>query len=114
MIHRERGHPPPPLRAHAVTRGARRIFWAACAAAWAVVAPAQAVDAARGRVLHESCLSCHGTSIYQPPQRKIDTYKKLAAEVERWNRSYNPKFTKSEIADIMAYLNETFYKFPVK
>jgi hypothetical protein len=74
----------------------------------------EAADAERGRVLHEACLSCHGTSIYLPPQRKVDTYKKLGVEVERWNRGYNPKFTKAEIADMVAYLNETFYKFPVK
>ena len=82
--------------------------------AFSPLTPAQAADPERGRVLHESCLSCHGTSIYLPPRLKIDTYKKLGAEVERWNRSYNPKFTKAEIADSMAYLNETFYKFPVK
>ncbi|MFN0304915.1 MAG: hypothetical protein ACKVQU_31700 [Burkholderiales bacterium] len=86
----------------------------ALAAGLVFAPPLEAADAERGRVLHESCLSCHGTSIYLPPRRKIDTYKKLVAEVERWNRSYNPKFTKAEIADIMVYLNETFYKFSVK
>jgi hypothetical protein len=30
----------------------------------------------------------------------------------RWGNSYNPKFTRQEIDDLVAYLNRDFYKLP--
>jgi hypothetical protein len=35
----------------------------------------------------------------------------LKKEVERWNDWMNPKFTKQEIEDLVAWLNRDFYKF---
>ncbi|MDH5222923.1 MAG: cytochrome c [Betaproteobacteria bacterium] len=69
-------------------------------------------DAANGERLHESCLSCHGTGIYLPPKRKIKTLAALRKETARWGDYYNPKFTRAEIDDLVAYLNRDFYKFP--
>ncbi len=69
-------------------------------------------DAARGAKLHEDCLGCHGTELYVPPQAKIKTLSTLKKEVEKWNDRMNPKFTRQEIEDLVAYLNRDFYKFP--
>lgn len=69
-------------------------------------------DAARGAKLHEDCLGCHGIELYVPPKAKIKTLSALKKEVEKWNDRMNPKFTKQEVEDLVAYFNANFYKFP--
>ncbi len=68
-------------------------------------------DPARGAKTHETCLQCHGTDVYVPPQRKIDSLPALRKEVERWGDYYNPALSPQEIDDLVAYLNTQFYKF---
>ena len=69
-------------------------------------------DAAKGEKLHQSCLQCHGTELYLPPKRKLRSLAALRKETARWSDQYNPAFSKSEIEDLVAYLNRDFYKFP--
>ena len=88
----------------------RRVAFAL--AAWCLAPAAFAADPANGERLHESCLQCHGTSAYLPPKRKVTSLSGLRKETARWADYYNPKFTKSEIEDLVAFLNRDFYKFP--
>lgn len=85
-------------------------------AALAVVAsggPAAAAgDAARGAKLHEDCLGCHGTELYVAPRAKVKTLVALKREVDKWNDRMNPKFTRQEVDDIVAWLNRDFYRLP--
>jgi hypothetical protein len=60
--------------------------------------------------LHEACLGCHGTELYVPPRAKVKSPSALKKEVDRWNDRYNPKFSKQDIEDLVAYLNRDFYK----
>lgn len=73
--------------------------------------PPPAGDPAAGQRLHSSCLQCHGTELYVPPQRKVTSLEALRRETERWGDMYNPKLTDAEIADLVAYLNRDFYRF---
>jgi mono/diheme cytochrome c family protein len=77
------------------------------------IAPAAlaAGDPEKGKALHESCLQCHGTELYVPPKRKVKTLKELERETLRWGGYYNPKLSKQEVADLVAWLNRDFYKF---
>ena len=76
-------------------------------------APASAAgDPARGEKLHDACLGCHGTELYVPPRAKVKTLAALKKETERWNDRMNPKFSRQEIEDLVAYLNASFYKLP--
>jgi len=68
-------------------------------------------DPVRGAVVHEVCLDCHGTSVYLPPQRKIQSLDALRKDVRRWGDYYAPALTEQDIADVTAYLNRDFYKF---
>ncbi len=68
-------------------------------------------DAARGEKVHEACLDCHGTGVYLPPARKIDTRDGLRKEVARWGDYYNPALSEQEIEDVVAYLDRDFYRF---
>jgi len=73
---------------------------------------AGAGDPVKGAKLHDDCLGCHGTELYAPPRAKVKTLAALKKETEKWNDRMNPKFTKQEIEDLVAYLNRDFYKFP--
>jgi mono/diheme cytochrome c family protein len=83
----------------------------ALAAAAPPMAAYAAGDAARGEKLHEACEQCHGTRLYSSPQRKIDSLRALRKEVQRWGDYYNPRLTKQEVEDLVAFLNERFYRF---
>jgi mono/diheme cytochrome c family protein len=69
-----------------------------------VTAGHAAGDPVRGEKLHQDCLGCHGTELYAPSRAKVKT--------ERWNDRMNPKFSRQEIEDIVAWLNRDFYRFP--
>ncbi len=84
-----------------------------CAVLFAGAQPAFAAgDPVRGDQLHQDCLGCHGTELYVPPRAKVKTLAALKKETERWNDRMNPKFSKQEVDDLVAYLNRDFYKFP--
>ena len=76
-------------------------------------------DAQRGKTLHnENCISCHasalggdGTSIYTRADRKIDSYTALENQVKRCKTALGVSWPEHQIDDVLAYLNETFYKF---
>ena len=83
------------------------------AIAIALSVPARAAgDPAKGAELHEFCLGCHGTELYGPPRAKVKSLSALKKEVSRWNDRMNPKFTKKEMEDLVAYLNANFYHLP--
>ena len=95
----------------------------------------------RGSKLHSACFSCHGIERYTQrvtyamatftdsllrasglsdmppaePTRFKGSPQSLAAlrdAVTRRNEFFNPKMTPQEVADVVAYLNATYYKFP--
>jgi mono/diheme cytochrome c family protein len=68
-------------------------------------------DPVKGAKLHNDCLGCHGAELYVPPRAKVKTLAALQQETERWNGRMNPKFTRQEIDDLVAYINVNFYKF---
>ncbi|HEX5094040.1 MAG TPA: hypothetical protein VFV84_15260, partial [Burkholderiales bacterium] len=72
----------------------------------AAFAPAAAAagDAGKGETAHQSCLQCHGTEVYLPPKRKVTSLAGLRKATARWADYYNPKFSKAEIEDLVAYL----------
>lgn len=87
-------------------------FFIAAGVALLFAAPVGAAgDPARGAKLHEDCLGCHGTELYVPPRAKVKSLSALKKETEKWNDRMNPKFTRKEIEDLVAWLNATFYKF---
>ena len=68
-------------------------------------------DATRGEAVHEVCLQCHDTSVYEPPKRRGKTLAALQRETRRWSDMYNPRLTAQEVADLVAFLNARFYHF---
>lgn len=89
-----------------------RAVWIAAMVLMATAEPATAAgDPERGAKLHQDCLGCHGIELYMPPRAKIKALAVLQREVERWNDRMNPKFTRQEVEDLVAWLNRDFYRF---
>ncbi len=83
--------------------------------------PLQAADAPRaadpkaGKALHDSrCLACHGTEAYTREDRKIRSASALASRVSACSANTGAGWFPQEEADVAAYLNEAFYRFPAR
>ncbi|WP_130470722.1 cytochrome c [Candidatus Magnetaquicoccus inordinatus] len=88
--------------------------------AMAVAVPVMAADAERGHMLHEqSCLSgCHASRVQGHPndiytrKGRKDTLEKVQAQVAFCNQQVlNTLWWPEDEANVVAYLNNTFYKF---
>ena len=70
------------------------------------------VDAVRGKLLHEqSCAKCHDTSVYSRPDKRINSLAALQGQVNRCTRPAGAEWDKQDIADVIEYLNRSFYHF---
>ncbi len=76
-------------------------------------------DIKRGQELHdENCISCHksmqggdGSGIYTREDRRIDSFAALTKQVKRCKTSLGVSWPEHQIEDVIAYLNDSFYKF---
>jgi len=113
------------------------------AAEKAVAARSLVGNPERGAALHRGCFGCHGIERYVAPvthaaasffdsvlrasglsdlppseptrfKGRITSLDALRNAVGRRNDLLNPKMTPQEIEDVVAYLNATYYKFPVQ
>jgi mono/diheme cytochrome c family protein len=113
------------------------------AGAAAVAKPKLVGDPVRGAQLHRGCFGCHGIERYTapvthatagfvdtvlrasglsdlppaPPTRfkgRVTSLAALREGVVRRNDYLNPKMQPQEIEDVVAYLNQTYYKFPAE
>jgi len=80
---------------------------------------AHAADLKRGKqLLEENCIKCHasmmggdGSKIYTRPDRKVESLEGLNKQVHRCRDSLGVQWPEDQIADVVAYLNKTYYKF---
>jgi mono/diheme cytochrome c family protein len=69
-------------------------------------------DAKRGKTLHAAnCVSCHDSKMYTRKNRRVQTLSGLIGQVEGCNTQLQKALSKSQVDDITAYLNETYYRF---
>jgi mono/diheme cytochrome c family protein len=75
----------------------------------AVAAP----DPANGQKLFAAsqCLNCHGTDAFTKPDRKVNNIAALESQVRRCDANLDTNWFDDEIKDVVAYLNQTYYKF---
>jgi mono/diheme cytochrome c family protein len=65
-----------------------------------------------GMKLHEEhCSRCHGTEVYLPPKRKIESLESLKQRATGCNSMTGANLFPEEVSDIVHYLNTSFYKF---
>ncbi len=82
----------------------------------AALLPGEADD---GKPLHANfCTACHvsmfggdGNSVYTRDARRVQSIEGLMGQVAFCNQQTNAGLNEYEVDDIIAYLNETFYRF---
>ena len=79
-----------------------------------MTAPAQAAAASieHGKILLEQhCTRCHDTRVFTRPDRRIHSLEALKKQVERCELNVPVHWPQSDVDDVVAYLDTTFYKF---
>ena len=91
----------------------RRLFLLVLLAA-AIAAPSlsRAADAGRGRALYElRCGGCHTESVHGREHRVARDLGEVSHWVRRWSANLELGWGNSEVEDVTAYLNATYYRF---
>ena len=71
-------------------------------------------EVTRGQMLYENhCTSCHESTVYIRAKRKATNYKEVGDWVNQFAGWLNLGWTKVEKREVMQYLNERYYKFPL-
>lgn len=76
-------------------------------------------DMVNGKELHNSnCTSCHvsmqggdGSGIYLRENKRIESHPALIKQVKRCRDSLGVPWPDEHVADVVEYLNSSFYKF---
>ena len=74
-----------------------------------------AADAKNGEKLYGESMcatACHGNEKYTAPDRKIKDLDALEAQVRLDDTNLPTNWFDTDIHDVVAYLNEQYYKFP--
>jgi len=73
---------------------------------------AAATDPEHGKaLLEERCTKCHDSSIYTRKDRFISSKEALFKQVSRCSINTGAQWFDEDIADVVDYLNATYYKF---
>jgi mono/diheme cytochrome c family protein len=83
------------------------------------ISPAAAADtallpgnAASGKKLHAAnCVGCHDDKVYTRSPRRVNSVGGLIGQVEFCNQQLKKGLSKDQLNDLIAYLNQTYYKF---
>jgi mono/diheme cytochrome c family protein len=86
----------------------------ALAVVLAAALPARAQDARRGRQLYETlCLTCHYEHVHEraPERSQVHDLEQLRREVTQRSKLTGVRFTREDIDDVVAYLDQSHYHF---
>ena len=104
------------MRIHAATA-------VVCVALLAALPAGATPQATEGQKLvqQHKCETCHESKVYGPPgsiytrkDRKVTTWSKLRSQVQACNTMLNSGLFPDDEEHIATYLNEAYYKLPVK
>lgn len=69
-------------------------------------------DASNGKALHDAqCMKCHDNKVYTRSDRFISSHAALTKQVTRCQLNVGAQWFDEDVADVVQYLDETFYKF---
>ena len=69
-------------------------------------------DAASGKKLHAArCAGCHDDKVYTRQNRRITSLEALIKQINACAHMPDVTLGKSQVEDVVKYLNESFYKF---
>jgi cytochrome c553 len=73
---------------------------------------AAAADLEHGKqLLQERCTKCHDDSVYTRKDRFITSMEALKKQINRCSINTGAQWFDEDIDDVVAYLNNTYYKF---
>lgn len=79
---------------------------------WLSLPFVSAADPGRGEMLYENhCRGCHVSSVHDRSERRATSIDRVYFEVGRWSREQKLEWDETDVADVVDYLNETFYRF---
>ena len=58
------------------------------------------------------CQKCHGTEVFTREDRQVKNIDELETRVRMCDSQLSVNWFDDEIADVVAYLNKAYYKFP--
>ena len=68
-------------------------------------------DSERGQLLYENhCVTCHESVIHIRAHRLVRTPKDVERQVRRWAEEIGMGWSEREIADVVRYVQDTFYQ----
>ena len=71
-----------------------------------------AADTGRGKSLKEqNCMGCHEDDVYTRQDRRVTSLAALGKQVRRCEFTLGLQWFDEDVNDVVAYLNENFYKF---
>ena len=91
----------------------REVYRSALLAGLCVSLPVvNAADPGRGEMLYENhCRGCHVSSVHDRSDRRATSIDRVYFEVGRWSKEQQLGWDQTDVADVVQYLNETFYEF---
>ncbi|MEA3410634.1 MAG: cytochrome C [Pseudomonadota bacterium] len=74
-----------------------------------------AQDVRRGGLLYENhCNECHEHHVHQRGKSHLHTRGEVWKYVETWQKQLNLGWSGDDVADVVFYLNERYYRFPAQ
>ena len=69
-------------------------------------------DVANGKKLYDAgCTSCHNDSVYKRKDHKVKSLAGLTEQIHNCEHMADITLEKTQVNDLVKYLNETYYKF---
>jgi len=99
------------MRTHSIT------YWVGISVALGFYssAPVRAENFERGQELYENqCGECHNKFVLPIEKQKIKTLPELREEITSWANYTGSEWGKSELDDVLYYLNRSVYHIKVK
>ena len=74
--------------------------------------PLNAADTDNGKSLTDgNCTGCHDDGVYSRKDRRVTSLDGLEKQVRRCELTLGLQWFDEDVSDVVAYLNQTFYKF---